>query len=80
MVRVKLVKCLREKNVKFVLRIQKSRYIQQEGSEYKRLSELGLMPGTSFYFRDVQVTKQKGFCKFDIAGYWKRRYQGHGED
>lgn len=76
---VKLGKWLCEKNVKFVLRIQKSRDIQQEGSEYKRLSELGLMPGTSFYFRDVQVTKQKGFGKFDIAGYWKRRYQGHGE-
>ena len=24
--------------------------------------------------------KQKGFGKFDIAGYWKRRYRGHGED
>jgi hypothetical protein len=39
-----------------------------------------LMPGTSFYFRDVKVTKQTGFGKFDIAGYWKRRYQGHVED
>jgi hypothetical protein len=38
------------------------------------------MPGTSFYFKDVQVTKQKGFGKFDIAGYWKRQYRGHGED
>jgi hypothetical protein len=24
--------------------------------------------------------KQKGFGLFDIAGYWKRRYRGHGED
>ena len=38
------------------------------------------MPGTSFYFKDVLVTKQKGFGLFDIAGYWKRRYRGHGED
>ena len=32
------------------------------------------MPGTSFYLKDVQVTKQKGLGKFDIAGYWQRRY------
>ncbi len=24
--------------------------------------------------------KQKGFGKFDIAGYCQRRYRGHGED
>jgi hypothetical protein len=77
---VKLAKWLGEKNVRFVLRVQKGRYIEQEDKQYKRLSELGLMPGTSFYFRDVQVTKQKGFGKFDIAGYWKRRYKKHGED
>jgi hypothetical protein len=38
------------------------------------------MPGTSFYLKDVQVTKQKGFGLFDFAGYWQRRYRCHGED
>ena len=71
---VKLGKWLCTKNVKFVLRIQKGRYIEREGEEYQRLSQLGLMPGTNFYFRDVKVTKQKGFGTFNIAGYWKRRY------
>lgn len=76
----KLAKWLCDRNVRFVLRIQKGQYIEQAGKEYKRLSELGLMSGTSFYFRDVKVTKQTGFGKFGIAGYWKRRYQGHVED
>ncbi len=76
---VKLAKWLSEKNVRFVLRIQKGRYIE-EGENFKRLSDLGLMPGTSFYLKDVQVTKQKGFGLFDIAGYWQRRYRCHGED
>ena len=77
---VKLAKWLGEKNVRFVLKIQKGRYIEEEGENFKRLSDLGLMPGTSFYFKGVQVTKQKGFGLFDIAGYWKRRYRGYGED
>jgi hypothetical protein len=76
---VKLAKWLSEKNIRFVLRIQKGRYIES-GENFKRLSDLGLMPGTSFYLKDVQVTKQKGFGKFDIAGYWQRRYRGHEED
>jgi hypothetical protein len=26
------------------------------------------------------VTKQPGFCKFNVAGYWRRKYRGKGED
>ena len=64
----------------FVLIVKKGRYIQQEGEEFKRLSECGLVPGTSFYLKGVKVTKQKGFGCFDIAGYWKRKYRNSGED
>jgi len=77
---VKLASWLCEKNVRFVLRVKKGRYIQQEGEEFKRLSECGLVPGTSFYLKGVKVTKQKGFGCFDIAGYWKRKYRNSGED
>ncbi len=77
---VKLAKWLCEKQVKFVLRIKQERYIQQECSDYTRLSELGLLPGTSFFFTGVKVTKQKGFGKFNVAGYWRRKYRGKVED
>jgi len=76
---VKLAKWLREKKLKFVLRIQKGRYVQKEGEEYKKLSQGELEPGMRFYWRGVKVTKQKGFGEFDIAGYWKRKYRGKGE-
>jgi len=55
---VKLAKWLSEKNVRFVLRIQKGRYIE-EGLNFKRLSDLGLMPSTSFYLKDVQEPQAK---------------------
>ena len=74
---VKLANWLCTKKVKFVLRVKEGRYIRAEGEEFKRLSEAGLMPGTSFYFQGVEVTKQKGFGQFDIAGYWQRKYRGH---
>jgi hypothetical protein len=59
---VKLAKWLGEKNVRFVLRIQKGRYIE-EGENFKRLSDLGLMPGTSFYLKDVQEPQAKRVWK-----------------
>ena len=36
------------------------------------------MSGTGFYKSEVKVTKQKGFGKFDVAGYWKKKYRNNG--
>lgn len=38
------------------------------------------MPGTSFYLGGVKVTKQKGFGKFEVAGYRKRKYRTNSAD
>jgi hypothetical protein len=77
---VKLASWLCHKQVKFILRVKQGRYIQSENSDYILLSDLGLLPGTSFYLSDVKVTKQKGFGTFDIGGYWRRKYRGKQED
>ena len=77
---VKLAYWLCQKQVKFILRVKQGRYIQSENSDYIRLSDLDLLPGTSFYLSDVKVTKQKGFGTFDIAGYWRRKYRVKQED
>ena len=66
--------------MKFVLRVKQSRYIQQEFAEYTHLSELGLLPGTSFFITSVKVTKQKGFGLFNMAGCWRRKSKGKVED
>jgi hypothetical protein len=77
---VKLASCLCEKEVKFIFRVKQGRYVQSENSDYILLSDLGLLPGTSFYLSDVKFTKQKGFGTFDMAGYWSRKYRVKQED
>ena len=77
---VKLGSWLCEKQVRFVVRIKQSRYIKQESTDYVQLLELGLLPGTSFFLTGVKVTKQQGFGKFNVAGYWRRKYRGKVED
>jgi hypothetical protein len=77
---VKLAYWLCQKKVKFILRVKQGRYIQENNSDYILLSDMGLLPGKSFYLSDVKVTKQKGFGSFDIAAYWLRKYREKEED
>ena len=60
--------------------VKQWRYVESENSDYIRLSDFGLLPRTSFYWSDVKITKQKGFGRFDIAGYWSRKYRVKQED
>ncbi len=77
---IKLADWLCEKKVKFIFRVKQGRYIQEKNSDYILLSDLGLLPGKSFYLCDVKVTKQQGFGTFDIAAYWSRKYRGKQDD
>lgn len=72
---VKLANWLHTKGISFVLRQKQGTYISQANQSYQRLQSLGLSPGISFFLRDVQVTKQKGFGKFNLAGYYPRKYR-----
>lgn len=52
---------LREQHVYFCLRLKRDEFIQVEGELSVQLQGVGLVPGTSLYFRGVKVTKTKGF-------------------
>lgn len=62
-----------------MLRQKKSTYIRQTNHPYQRLESLELVPGVSFLLSDIQATKQTGFSKFNLAGYYPRRYRGKVE-
>ena len=48
---VKLASWLCQKQVKFILRVKQERYIQEESSDYIRLSDMGLVPEAFIYQR-----------------------------
>ncbi|ARV58171.1 transposase [Nostocales cyanobacterium HT-58-2] len=76
---IKLANWLHSKGIDFVLRQKQGTYIRQENQSYQRLQSLGLIPGISFFLTGIQATKQKGFTKFNLAGYYKRKYRGKVE-
>lgn len=73
---IKLANWLQGKEINFVLRQKQGTYIRQENQNYQRLNTLGLVAGVSFFLTDIQVTKQTGFGKFNLAGYYPRKYRG----
>lgn len=73
---VKLANWLDSKGIDFVLRQKQGSYISQLDQAYQRLNTLGLVPGVSLFIPNVQLTKQKGFSKFNLARYYLRKYRG----
>lgn len=41
------------------------------------LSSLDLIPGVSFFIQNIHATKQKGFGRFNLAGYYPGKYRAH---
>ena len=76
---IKLADWLQSKEIDFVLRQKQGTYVQRQNSSCQRLQTLGLAPGVSFFFQGVQFTKQKGFSRFNLAGYYPRKYRGKVE-
>ena len=74
--------------------LNKMNLCRQRGKFGYSSRELGLAPGTSLYLEGINVTKQKGFDKFNVArsvggvrnhrrsslAKWKRLYRGWAPD
>ena len=73
---VSLGKYLRESNVYFCLRQKQSTNVSGESLIEKEMRQLGLSRGTKLFLNEVNVTKTKGFGKFNLACKWKRTYRG----
>jgi len=63
---------LKEKGVSFCLRLKRNHCIETEHLVWRRLDELGIVPGTSLYFQGKRVRKSQPATGFDVACKWKR--------
>ncbi len=77
---VVLADWLERKGFQYVLRSKDNKYIQQEEQEYQQLSSLGLKPNKSFFLYQVKFTKQSGFGKINLAGYWSQKTKKNKKD
>ncbi len=61
----------------FAFRERKDVYIRRSKNNQKRFQDLTLTPGVKTFKKNVFVTKQKGFGRFNILAYQKRKYRNH---
>ena len=73
---VDLARWLEKQPANFCLRQKKSTHIQSDEEDWIALGQIGLAPGTSCFFNQITVTQSKGFGPVQVAGKWKRCYDG----
>lgn len=76
---VELAHWLHEQNQSFVFRQKKDTTFQEKRQKFKPLSSIEIYPGIRSFYPNVKLTQKKGFGRFNLAVYWKRKYRGKQE-
>lgn len=73
---VELAQWLHRQRVKFVFRQKQDTTFRQNRQKFKPLSQVEISPGTKQFLVNINLTQKKGFGRFNLAIYWKRKYKG----
>ena len=76
---IELAQWLHRQKVKFVFRQKKDTTFQQNRQKFKSLSQVEIYPGMKQFLTNITLTQKKGFGRFNLAIYWKRKYKGKQE-
>jgi hypothetical protein len=76
---VELAEWVDRQGVKFVLRQKKDTSFRKKRQKLKTLSSLQIAPGQGQLLSEISLTQRKGFGRFNLAIYWKRKYRGKQE-
>ena len=80
---VELSYWLKQKNkqaknsIYFALREKNNIHLKTSKNKSEKLKNLKLVPGVKVLHKNVQITKQKGFGRFNLLTYKKRNYRHH---
>jgi hypothetical protein len=73
---VDLAQWIHAQGVKFVLRQKKDTSFRKKTHKFQGLSTLKIAPGQRQFLSKINITQKKGFGRFNLAVYWKRKYKG----
>ncbi len=72
---VDLAQWIDRQAVKFVLRQKKDTTFRQRRRKFNSLSSIQIAPGQREFLSEINITQKKGFGKFNLAVYWRRKYK-----
>jgi hypothetical protein len=72
---VELAQWIDSQGVKFVLRQKKDTTFRASRRKFNSLSSVMVAPGQRKFLREINITQKKGFGRFNLAVYWRRKYR-----
>lgn len=76
---IELAQWLHRQHVSFVLRQKCDTTFREKKHKFQPLSSIPIQPGIRIFYPHISLTQKKGFNRFNLAAYWKRKYQGKQE-
>ena len=76
---IELAQWLYKQNIYFVLRQKKDTTFRQKRQNFQPLSSIEIYPGVRQFYPNVNITQKRGFGRFNLGVYWKRKYKGKQE-
>ena len=67
------------KNISFIFRQKQSTTFRQKRQKFQPLNSIHIRPGIGIFYTNINITQKKGFGRFNLAVYWKRKYRGKQE-
>jgi hypothetical protein len=77
---IELAQWLHRQRVSFVLRQKCNTTFREKRQPFQSLDTIPVKPGIHLFYQKISLTKKKGFSRFNLAAYWKRKYRGKQED
>lgn len=76
---IELAQWLHRQHLGFVLRQKCNPTFREKRQKFKSLSSIPIQPGVRLFYPHISLTHKKGFNRFNLAAYWKRKYKGKQE-
>lgn len=76
---IELAQWLHSQHLGFVLRQRCDTTFREKRQPFQPLKSIPLQPGFRCFYSHVSLTRKKGFSRFNLAAYWKRKYKSKQE-
>jgi hypothetical protein len=77
---IELAQWLHRQRLSFVLRQKCNTTFREKRQPFQSLDTIPIQPGIHLFLSKISFTQKKGFSRFNLAAYWKRKYRGKQED
>src|SRR5919202_1232351 len=76
---IELGQWLHRQGLSFVLRQKATSTFREKRQSFQPLSNIPVHPGIHLFYYHVSLTQKKGFNRFNLAVFWRRKYKGKQE-